>query len=171
MGNRWREDGAAVSVEFQSIEFTARVSARSSRGDGGPPGETEVLRLNPQRQTMILDATGWNQLTPGTLNLEVAKEIVDQLLSLEPLINEPGASVTYPLPYQGLPLKRGAYLYYAATVSRRDISAPALIRRAINPPPVSRVEAFSDRCLRDFLHVEDGDDLVCKAATTPAERP
>jgi hypothetical protein len=130
-----------------------------------------VLRLNPQRQTMILDATGWSQLTPGTLNLEVLPEIVERLLSLEPLIREPGASVMYPPPYQALPLMRGGYLYFAATVSRRDVSAPALIRRAINPLR-GRIEAFSDRCLRDFLHVVDDDEVDCRVTTTPTgERP
>lgn len=125
-----------------------------------------MLSLNPQRQTMILDATGWSQLTPGTLNLEVLPEIVERLLSLEPLIREPGASVTYPPPYQSLPLMRGGYLYFAATVSGRDVSAPALIRRAINPLH-GRIEAFSDRCLRDFLDVVDDDEVVCRVATTP----
>ena len=58
---------------FQLMEFNARVGARSSRGLGGPPGEAEVLRLNPQRQVIILQATGWTQLIQGTLNLEVAQ--------------------------------------------------------------------------------------------------
>ena len=148
------------------MEFTARVSARSSRGIGGPPGEAEVLRLNPQRQTIILQATGWSQLIQGTLNLEVVQGIVEQLLSHEPLINEPGSSATYPPPYQGIPLMRRGYLYYVATVSRRDVPAPTLIRRAINPLP-GRVEAFSDRCLRDFLQLVDGDEVVCRVGTTP----
>jgi hypothetical protein len=152
------------------MEFMARVSSRSSRGAGGPPGEAEVLRLNPQRQTMILDATGWSQLIPGTLNLEVAPELVEQLLLFEPLIREPGTSINYPPPYHRIPLMRHGYLYYVATLSSLDISAPALLRRAVNPLP-GRVEAFSDRCLRDFLRVVDGDEVVCRMApTTPRGR-
>jgi hypothetical protein len=150
------------------MEFIARVSSRSSRGAGGPPGEAEVLRLNPNRQTMILDATGWSQLIPGTLNLEVAQELVEQLLLFEPLIKEPGTSITYPSPYQRIPLMRRGYLYYVATLSRLDVSAPTLLRRAINPLP-GRVEAFSDRCLRDFLRVVDGDEVVCRVAPTTPE--
>jgi CTP-dependent riboflavin kinase len=146
------------------MEFTATVSRRSSRGAGGPPGEAEVLRLNPQRRSLILEATGWSQLFDGTLNLEVAQGIVEQLLFHQPLINEPGSSVTYPPPYQDIPRKRGGYLYYPAIVSRRKVTAPALIRRAINPLP-TRVEAFSDRCLRDFLQVVDDDEVACRVGT------
>jgi hypothetical protein len=65
----------------------------------GSVREAEVLRLNPQRQSLNLKVTGWSQLIPGTLNLEVAEGIVEQLLLQEPLINEPGSSVTYPTPH------------------------------------------------------------------------
>jgi hypothetical protein len=147
------------------MKFIARVSSRSSRGAAGPPGEAEILRLNPHRETMILDATGWSQLIPGTLNLEVAKKLVEQLLLFEPLIREPGTSISYTPPYQRIPLMRHGYLYYVATLSSLDVSAPTLLRRAINPLP-GRVEAFSDRCLRDFLGVVDGDEVVCRMATT-----
>lgn len=123
-----------------------------------------MLRLNPQRRSLILEATGWGQLFDGTLNLEVAQGIVEQLLLQQPLISEPGSSVTYPHPYQDIPLKRGGYLYYPATVSRHEVTAPTLIRRAINPLP-TRVEAFSDRYLRDFLQVGDDDEVACRVGT------
>jgi hypothetical protein len=37
----------------------------------GPPGEKAILKLNPERLERIVEATGWCNLEPGTLNLEL----------------------------------------------------------------------------------------------------
>jgi hypothetical protein len=85
-------------TQSRDLEFVGKVSSRT-RGQTqttNAPSETDILRLNPQRQEMILKATGWTQLAPGTLNLEVEPNVAEQLLSLKPLIDEPGTSVKYP---------------------------------------------------------------------------
>ena len=159
-------DGAIVewppADENVAMEFTAKVSSRSSHDPRGPPGEAEVLKRTPQRRLKILEVTGWTEVVPRTLDLEVAPGIVDQLLSLSPVIEEAAASVVYGPPYQDIPRKGGGYLYYAATISRSGISAPTLIRRPVELQLPQRVEAFSDRYLHDFLRVDDGDKVFCR---------
>ena len=51
---------------------------------GGPPGESEILALNPQRKDGILKATGWEKLEPGSLNLDVSADVVEALGKLSP---------------------------------------------------------------------------------------
>lgn len=146
------------------ITFKAIVSSRTGgRPTSGPPGESRVLELNPQRREKILAATGWNDLVLGTLNLEVADGVVDSLLKATPAIREPWEEVHYPEPYANLPRTRGGYLYFHATLKNGDRSAPALIRRAVNPLP-RRIEAFAETKLRDSLLLADGDTVVVEIA-------
>ena len=147
------------------MQFNGVVSSRSSlHPQGGavsPPGETEILRLNPKRREAILAATGWHDLFPGTLNLEVDSGVVDGLLTFEPALRECGANVIYPAAFSHIPAKRKGYLYYRALVSFSARSLPGLVRRAIVPLP-RRLEVFSEYRLRDNLLVNDGDVVVCK---------
>jgi hypothetical protein len=147
------------------MQFNGVVSSRSSlkpqRSGVSPPGESEILRLNPQRREAILATTGWHDLFPGTLNLEVDIGVVDGLLTIEPALRESGANVTYPPPFSQIPAKRKGYLYYRALVSFSGRAQPGLIRRAIIPLP-RRIEVFSEYRLRDTLLVNDGDVVVCK---------
>lgn len=148
------------------IKFTATVSSRSSASLGGPPGEAKLLELNPGRRQLLLGATGWGYLYPGSLNLEVIEDIVCQLASCSPLVCEEPDTVHYPEPYSRIPRLRAGYLYYLAMISRGDKEAAALIRRARNPIP-TRVEGFSDRFLREHLGLTDGDKVICKVYDTP----
>jgi CTP-dependent riboflavin kinase len=145
------------------LQFKGIVGSRSSRGGAprGPVGEAEILALNPKRRAAILAATGWNDVFPGTLNLEVEPVVVEHLLSCTPLIREKGEDVKYPDPYAHIPGLRIGYLYYAALIRNGDKSASVLIRRAVNPLR-GRVEAFADRNLRDLLGLSDGDWVLCE---------
>jgi hypothetical protein len=144
------------------LVFEGIVSSRTSGGrTDGPPGETEILGLNPERRTAIIAATGWPDLVAGTLNLEVAAQSVDQLLSCVPVFRENGASVRYPMKYAHIPRRRGGYLYYRARIRNGDKMAAALIRRPVNPI-APRVEAFSDQMLRESLGVSDGTSVICE---------
>jgi CTP-dependent riboflavin kinase len=149
------------------LDFDAIVSSRSSVGSLGPPGEAEILSLNPQRRVMILHATGWTNLVDGTLNLEVSAEVVPKLLSFKHLIYEEPATVRYPQRYAYIPTLRGGYLYYSATIEHENEVAPALIRRARNALP-TRVEAFSNHILRGVLALSDGDRVVCHVSDASA---
>ena len=147
------------------LVFSGIVGSRSSRKGTvkGPVGEAEILALNPQRRDLILRVTRWNDVYPGTLNLEVEPDIVERLLSCSPLIQEQGANVRYPEPYAHIPRLRAGYLYYQAVIRIGDRSASVLIRRAVNPLR-GRVEALADRSLREFLSLTDGDRVTCEVA-------
>lgn len=144
------------------IVFQATVGSRTSGGQlGGPPGESEVLALNPQRREKILQATGWKDLVPGTLNLEVVEDSVHRLLLCTPFIREKGEDVKYPQQYANIPKLRAGYLYYWARIKKGEKIATVLIRRACNPLK-TRLEAFSEQKLRDSLSLTDGETVVCE---------
>ena len=94
------------------MKFHGAVQFRSSIQPGiGPPGESEVLALNPQRSESILKATGWDRLEPGSLNLTIEAAIVIALLKFEPTLVEDAATVRYPEGYRHIPQMRKAYYY------------------------------------------------------------
>ncbi len=142
------------------MKFTGKVQFRSSRNQSaGPPGEAQILALNPQRKTAILDATGWKRLVPGSLNLEVDPGVVTALEEYRPVIEEPWASITYPPPFQSIPQRRGGYYYYRAIASRGDHKQDVLVRRAINPIR-DRVELFAPVKLTKTFMLRAGDLLT-----------
>jgi hypothetical protein len=139
------------------------VRFRSSRIDGpnGPPGEAAILALNPQRRDAILKVTGWANLEPGSLNLEVADGVVDTLMSFEPSLIESGNSIVYPAPYQHIPRMRGEYYYFTACGTAHGISRYVLVRRAKTAIP-RRLELFAATSLKNDLTVGDGDTVSVK---------
>ena len=137
---------------------------------GGPPGEAEVLALNPRRRDLILQATKWPNLVPGSLNLEVAVTTVEHLLHCVPVIREDGKDVQYPAAHARIPILRVGYLYFAARLSKGDRVVSVLIRRAVNPLP-TRIEAFSDRLLREALVLSDSDTVMCVVEDGAARSP
>ncbi len=144
------------------IAFQAIVESRSSTAPSvGPPGEAEVLALNPHRRDRILRATGWKELFPGTLNLEVTEDCVHRLLLCTARIRERAEEVRYPEQYAPIPRLRVGYLYYSARIKNGDKAASVLIRRACNPLK-TRLEAFSEAKLRESLGLSDGDSVVCE---------
>jgi hypothetical protein len=143
------------------FQFTATVSARSSRGVGGPPGEKKVMELNPNRIERLRLATGWSQVELGSLNLEVIDGVVDRLAQCALAMEESASEILYPSPYQSIPTRRGGYLYYRAVLCTGECRADVLLRRAVNPLP-NRIEAFCDVNLRQALQVGDNDVVWCE---------
>jgi hypothetical protein len=142
------------------MNFTGEYGPRSSAGrqPGGPPGETEVLRLNPSRRTRILDATGWETLEPGSMNLAVSIRDFDALLSARPIITEPGKEIRYPHPFESIPITRVEYYYYRATATYAARSRPVLVRRPKIPSPRAKVvELFAEVNLIAALGLKPGD--------------
>lgn len=80
----------------------------------GPPGETEILRLNPQRESMIRTVTGWETLAPGSLNLVVDDSVVERLGEYKPKFEESASGIVYPSPYEGIPKLRKALIRFLA---------------------------------------------------------
>jgi len=139
--------------------FTGRVQPRSSdgrRAGTGPPGEAEIQRLNPSRESAIRRVTGWETLAPGSLNLLVEDAVVDGLAAFEPALEEPAAGIVYPSPYESIPKIRRAYWYYAATAHRGDRDESVLVRRAMVPVR-GVVELFSAVSLTDTFKLVTGD--------------
>ena len=141
--------------DLDGFSFFGEVTSRSSTNAGGPPGERDILKLNPQRKEAILQATGWNALEPGTLNLKVDENVVHKLLLLSPLVRESGKNIKYPQAYRHIPTMRVGYLYYQATVEYSGKCEPILARRACNPLK-SRLEVFAPVNLRTSMSLADG---------------
>ncbi len=155
------------------IRFEGKVSTRTAKQPGGPPGETEIINLNPQRLKLILDKTGWSQLFPGTMNILVPKNCIlrseyymtaaDAILLEKPLIQELGSTIKYPPSFQWITELRVGYLYYPAIIENDIYQQKALIRRTCNNRGIDSIlEAFAPIKLREALHVSDGDIVVCK---------
>src|SRR3989344_8320069 len=141
------------------MRFQGKVQFRSSVRPGGPPGETEVQCLNPQRVTQILDATGWDRLELGSLNLSVEDSVVGSLLKYTPALIEDGAGVKYPQQYQHIPILRKNYYYYSGVACVNSKNQEVLIRRAQNPIR-GRVELFAPVKLKDYFGVTNGDEVT-----------
>jgi len=152
----------------QPLAFKGRVGFRSSKGGDGPPGETAILDLNPQRRIKILEATGWSRLEPGSLNLDVDNSSFDLLLKQTPLLVEPSETIVYPEPYAQIPARRKAYLYYAATARAKNKTYAVLVRRAKVPGPI-RVELFAPESLKAFFGLLEGDTVEVEVGGAAAK--
>lgn len=153
------------------MTFSGRVQLRSS-GDplagSGPPGESEVQRLNPEREVRILKATGWQSLAPGSLNLEVHDQVLDDLGQLTPVIREPGSEVIYPSPFQHIPNVRREYWYYRGVAWYGESRENVLVRRAAHPVP-GRVELFAAIHLGERFGLKAGDSLRVEVVSAPTD--
>jgi hypothetical protein len=145
--------------------FTGRVQFRSSVKPDGPPGESEILSLNPQRRVDILRTTGWSRLEDGTLNLIVRDDVVDGLLEHKPLLIEDAKTVVYPSQWKHVPLKREAYYYYRATAVAKGKRQEVLVRRAKVALP-RRVELFAPISLKQLFPLADRDRVVVEIPLT-----
>lgn len=142
---------------MNTFSFQGEVRFRSSAPDaGGPPGESELLRINPQRAVELCACTGWARLEPGSLNLRVEDGVVEQLRELRECYFEHPSLINYPNGKSKIPERRGGYLYYHAVVVGLDRAEPALIRRAKQKPLKNLVEAYSLVRLVDALRLKQG---------------
>ncbi len=138
------------------MKIKGKIYSRSSKKSKGPPGEKELLMLNPQRKERILAETGWKDLYEGSLNLKVKEKDVYNLLAYNPLFVE--TDVKYPEKYANIIKKRVGYLYYLCYVVKDKRKHIALIRRAFNPCKEC-LELFSYERLRDWGNWKDGDKI------------
>ena len=150
------------------IEFEGTVYARSSKENAsGPPGETEIGLLNPERANRIRKGAGWTALEPGTLNLKVNDSDVHMLATLQPAFSEPAPA--YPEKYASIPARRVGYWYYNAEITSRKgkkfrSPKPVLLRRAINPCK-GVIEVLAPFSIRGKWGIKDGDKLAVRANT------
>lgn len=147
-----------MSSEDQIIRGV--VGFRSSRSPEGPPGESEIQRLNPNRVELILGMTGWERLEAGSLNVECDQNVlIDVLDSRDPDLFEHPDSITYPSNYAHIPKLRKGYRYWHAIVSSYGKSEPCLVRRAVNPLK-TRIELFAPVSLCETLNLNDRDEVL-----------
>ncbi len=110
----------------------------------------------------IMGFTGWSRVEPGTLTLErcepapgPALENVPEL-SVEPPDLLDGFKPDYA---QFLRDKRGLRRYYGAVVRAGNQDAVAVVSQQERPASSSRLEIYSDVCLRDALVLSTGDTV------------
>jgi hypothetical protein len=156
------------------LEFTGSYYKRSSAYPSGsrprnvPPGERELLELNPDRLDRIRAATGWSTMERGSLNLAVSPADFAALLSLAPALIEPAVLIRYPSPHEWIPVDRAEYRYYLATASFGDKSHAVLARRAKTPAPNSfPVELFATDNLSKYFDLEVGDTIRVRVRSAP----
>ncbi len=144
------------------MQFKGKVYSRSFKKKGGPPGEAELIDLNPKRRSVILKIMRWDDLFKGTLNLEVNEEVVENLMSKTPIIREPGNEVNYPKQFSHIPKKRIAYLYFKGIITFKNKSEEVLFRTSENPPSKTIIEVFAQNRLRASLNLNDEECVLCK---------
>jgi hypothetical protein len=147
-----------------SVSFVGTVRFRSSTAPASareqiPPGETEVLAMNPHRGEHICSITGWPRLESGSLNLVAPKEAFDALMRVTPLWIEVGATIKYPSRFATIPKERGPYLYFLAKATVDKKCEQVLLRRPTNPIS-STVELYAPVKLTEALCVTDGDRVT-----------
>jgi len=130
------------------------VYSRSSRPGvvKGPPGEAEILALNPNRTKLILKKTNWKMLCAGTLNLRVDNVFLNSVDQLFPLFTEP--VVNYPEKFQRLAKRRNGYRYWKCRLKIGDLRIKCLARLANNR--ANRViEILAETNIREALNLQD----------------
>jgi hypothetical protein len=137
----------------------------------GPPGETEIQRLNPNRRAKILETTRWHVLESGSLNLDVESTVVQALSERRPVIQESVDDIVYPPPYEHIPRIRQGYRYFSGILRKGTETEPVLIRCALvppevgrgNAPPLFRIELFAATSLKTRFKLKPSDVVEVEA--------
>ena len=132
----------------------SRTKGVSSPNDA--PSETEILKLNPQRKSLILSNTAWGDIASGTLNLSVSEESFSLLENFTVTFKENGLNVIYPEASKNIPIMRGEYRYYKANISTEKV----LIRCAKKPHSRKVIEILAEHNLRNKLDLSDKDVIT-----------
>jgi hypothetical protein len=149
-----------------TVRLRSSVASASARVQM-PPGETEVLAMNPHRAIRICSLTGWPRLEAGSLNLVVPQEPFDALARLTPLWVEDGASIVYPARFADIPKKRGPYLYFRGCAKVGDRCEDVLVRRPRNPIS-NTIELYAPVNLMQSLAVADTEQVTVEVPNLPA---
>ncbi len=145
--------------------FSGQVNPRS-RGKTGllAISESEIIKVNPNRQNKLMEIGGWDKLELGTLNLAVNPEIVEQLKTIPAFWYEDPNTISIPDEYPDYEIHfiRGGYNYFKCAVQGQNASYGAILRIAAKKPLKRTVELYADIKLRTHLGVTDGDWLSVK---------
>jgi hypothetical protein len=149
----------SVRTTLRTFTFHAEVTFRSSLpGAAGPPGEADLLRINPQREIELCACTGWPRLEPGSLNLRVDDSVVEHLGDLCECYFEHPSLIRYPDGKSTIPNRRGGYQYFRGLIRTSELEReePVLIRRAKGKPLRNLVEAYAPVRLVEVLRLLQG---------------
>ena len=144
------------------MKFNGQVSSRSSKVSNPTstlPGEADIIKCNPDRSKKLLELGNWDRLEEGTLNLEVAPEVIELLKRMPGNWYESPESIIPPRPNYKAHINRGGYKYFKCTVCKSTESCDAILRIGAINPLKKRVELYSDVKLRTYFDVADGDWL------------
>ncbi|MBD1550667.1 methyltransferase domain-containing protein [Pseudomonas typographi] len=144
----------------------AKVFSRSSISQDGPPGERDILALNPDRFEGIVNLCGWSRLEPGTLNLALKFDFAEAAKWVAPAFYEAAADVVYPPAYESIPRRRIGYWYYRGYLYNNGAYQPMLLRRAVTPNSEEVAEVFAEHSLRETLALSDGQTVLCYLASS-----
>jgi len=145
-------------VHGVSMKLTGQVFPRTNgvKPSNAAPSETEILKLNPNRERLLISNTDWKSIASGTLNLSVSEEHYYLLAQFPASFRESGSEVIYPKGWEHIPIARKEYRYYKANILTESV----LIRCAKKPHSTKVLEIFAEHNLRNKLGLSDGDDVT-----------
>lgn len=146
------------------VKLRSSVAPKGAR-ELSPPGEAEVLQMNPHRAKKLCAITGWGRLEPGTLNVVIAAEPFAALRNIAPVWIEDGASIVYPPRFANIPKDRGPYLYYRARATVCDRCEEVLVRRPTNAISTT-IELYAPVNLMDALKIYNGGAVMVEMHAT-----
>lgn len=135
-----------------------------SRGQPGlrAPSSREIMETFLPWPEFIMSFTGWSRVEPGTLTLESCEPLPGPTLESVPELSaEPPNLLDGFGPNYGQFLRnqRGLRRYYGVVTRANNRTAVAVVSQQERPASPSRLEVYSDVCLRDTL-VLSTDDTV-----------
>lgn len=154
------------SHDFQVI--TGQVFSRSTHPSfrpEDPPGEKEILALNPEREEKLKSIANCEHLHAGTLNLRTHSHPTDIFHRIAPVAYEAGENVTYTPKYAHVPKQRIGYWYYKGFIFSKDRYRPVLFKYPDVPYSEFTLEIFSAHHLREELNLSDNEHVLCYFTT------
>lgn len=146
------------------LSITGQVFSRSTHPSfkpGDPPGEKEILALNPEREENLERIANSEYLYGGTLNLRTDSLPNKIFQSIAPVAFEAGIQVIYPSKFAHIPKQRIGYWYYKGFICSKDRCRPVLFKYPDIPYNVFTLEVFSAHHLRDELSLSDNELVIC----------
>lgn len=152
----------APTHPFQLLAGTvySRSSAQAFNTED-PPGERELMTLNPLREKFLKDISGWESVYAGSLNLYTTNPPHEINQRISAVAYEAGVDVNYPDAHASVPKERFGYWYYTGFLFFSGKIAQVLFRYPDFRKDSLVLEVFSSEKLRTTLELSDGDRVLC----------
>lgn len=135
------------------------------------PSSTELMKKVPRWTEFIKTVTDWKRVEPGTLTLDEVLPLPQptlkgiKCLDIEPQNLFDGFSSSHGIidgelsSYNELLEHRGARKFYGAIIQSNVFENIGAVSQQDNPAVEQRLEVYSDICLRDELHIDNGAEV------------